>query len=325
MTKRRLSIAISHYDRFAPLLEGVAEAKGFTLEVLQVSQTIDGRFGSERHERMLQHGEFDVAELSLSSYLMARARNLRFTAIPIFPRRLFSQSQIWVNGKRGIREPRDLIGGKVGLSSFQTTLSVLAKGDLQEEYGVPWRQIEWIVSKGENIPFELEQGVVMRNVPEGSTIGRMLEDGEIDAIFRPYLPDEMLADATNLQRLFPDPKAEEARYFRKTGFYPIMHVIAIRDDVLEKHPDAATSLYEMFVRMNETTEQYYDDPNWSRLVWGRLHIEEERRLLGRNVWPTGVAKNRANLDRFIGYSYDQGLISTMLPVDTLFAPAVLDT
>jgi 4,5-dihydroxyphthalate decarboxylase len=142
MARPKLTLAVSHYDRYVPLLDGSVRPKDFDLAVLHVGQSEDGRYGRDRHERMIQKGEFDVCELSLSSYLMARAQKLPFTAIPVFPRRLFSQSQVWVNASRGIREPKDLIGKRVGLNTFQTTLSVLAKGDLQAEYGVPWRSIE---------------------------------------------------------------------------------------------------------------------------------------------------------------------------------------
>lgn len=325
LVKPRLKVAVSHYDRFIPLLDGTAEADGFDLDVRHVSQSNEGRYGNRRHERMIQDAEFDVAELSLSSYLMARARGLPFTAIPVFPRRLFSQSQIWVNAERRIRKPSDLIGKRVGLSTFQTTLSVLAKGDLQEEYGVPWRQIEWIVEKEETVSFTPEPGVVIRKVPEDRDLGRMLQTGEIAAIFRPHPPKVALEGAADVRRLFDDPKAEEARYYRKIGFYPIMHVIALRQEIVDAHPDAPQSLLELFTRIDRIVERYYDDPNWSRLVWGRLYIEEERRLLGRDLWPTGVAKNRANLERFIGYSFDQGLIDRRLPVQSLFAPSVIET
>jgi len=323
MALPKLTLAVSHYDRYVPLLDGAVRPKGFDLTVLHVGQSEDGRYGRDRHERMIQKGEFDVAELSLSSYLMARARKLPFTAIPVFPRRLFSQSQIWVNAARGIREPKDLIGKRVGLNTFQTTLSVLAKGDLQAEYGVPWRSIEWIVSKDEAVPFTPEAGVKMSMVPAGTNIGRMLQEGAIDAIFRPHPPKQVLEGATDIRRLFADPKAEEARYYKKNGFYPIMHLIAFRDDVLQRHPDAAPAMMEALEEANRVSERYYDDPNWSRLAWGRLDLEEERRMLGRDLWPIGVAKNRANLERFMEYSRDQGLIAKPMPVDTLFAESVL--
>jgi 4,5-dihydroxyphthalate decarboxylase len=140
-------LALSHYDRHIPLFDGSVQADGVDLQVLEVGQSNPLKHGQDRHERMLQNGEFDICELSLSSYLIAKSRGMPFTAIPVFPRRLFSLSQMWVNVNTGITSPRDLIGKKVGLSTFQTTLSVLAKGDLQTEYNVPWRDIDWYISK----------------------------------------------------------------------------------------------------------------------------------------------------------------------------------
>jgi 4,5-dihydroxyphthalate decarboxylase len=318
-----LTLAVSHYDRYVPFFDGSVEATGFDLRVIHVGQSEEGRHGQYRHERMLRDGEFDICELSLSSYLMARERALPFTAIPVFPRRLFSQSQIWINPASGIRQPKDLIGKRVGLNTFQTTLSVLAKGDLQSEHGVPWRSIEWVVSREEAVPFEPEAGVMLRMVPKGDNIGRMLQAGEIDAIFRPHPPRQVLEGAGDIRRLFADSKAEEARYFRKNGFFPIMHLIAFRDDVLERHPDAAPALLEAFEKADQITERYYDDPNWSRLAWGRLHLEEERQLLGRNLWPIGIEGNRANLERFMEYSRDQGLTRRPLLIESLFAERVI--
>ena len=322
MSKPTLTFAVSHYDRYVPFFDGSVQPTGFDLKILHVGQSEEGRYGQHRHERMLQKGEFDVCELSLSSYLMARERKLPFTAIPVFPRRLFSQSQIWINPASGVREPKDLIGKRIGLNTFQTTLSVLAKGDLQDEYGVPWRSIEWIVSKPEAVAFEPEPGTVIRMVPPGNNIGRMLQEGDIDAIFRPHPPRQVLEGASDICRLFTDSKAEEARYVRKNGFYPIMHLVAFRDEVLERYPDAAAAMLEAFVQADAICERYYDDPNWSRLVWGRLHLEEERRLLGRDLWPSGIAKNRACLDRFMAYSLDQGLLAKPISVDSLFAERV---
>ena len=324
-TAPRLTLAVAHYDRFVPLLDGSLRADMLELDVLQVGQSEPGRAGSRRHERMLRDGAFDAAEVSLSSYLMARARNLPFTAIPFFPRRLFSQSQIWINPERGIREARDLIGKRIALSSFQTTLSVLAKGDLQTEYGVPWRGNEWITMRDETVEFAAEPGVVIRRAPPDADLGTMLQNGEVDAVFNPVPPRAALAGAANVRRLFADPKAEETRYFRKNGFYPIMHVVALRNDVVERYPQAPRALYELLLRANTVAETYYDDPNWSRLAWGRLDLEEERALLGADVWPAGIARNRANLERFIGYSHDQGLIPEPLGVESLFVPELAGT
>ena len=248
-----------------------------------------------------------------------------FTAIPVFPRRLFSLSQMWVNTNAGIHSPQDLIGRRVGLSTFQTTLSVLAKGDLQSEYGVPWRKLQWIVSKEEAVPLRSLDGVSMQLLPAGKTMGGMLEHGEIDALMVPHPPSEALRGGGNIRRLFADARGEEVKYFRKNGYYPIMHVIALRNDVLGAHPSIAASLLAAFERAKEICVGYYDDPNWSRFVWGRHLFEEERSVFGTDPWPNGIRRNRPNLERFIGYSRDQGLIEKELAVEDLFAASLRDS
>src|ERR1043166_8312009 len=175
-------MALSHYDRHIPLFDGSVRAEGADIEVLEVGQSNPLRHGQDRHERMLRDGEFDICELSLSNYLVAKSRNMPFTAIPVFPRRLFSLSQMWVNRDAGISSPQDLVGKKVGLSTFQTTLSVLARGDLESEYNVPWRKISWVISKEEAIPFRPQEGVHIELVARGKKMGAMLEAGEIVAL-----------------------------------------------------------------------------------------------------------------------------------------------
>ena len=325
MAQLKLTMALSHYDRHLPFFDGSVQAEGVDLQVLEVGQSNPLKHGQDRHERMLQKGEFDICELSLSSYLIAKSRGMPFTAIPVFPRRLFSLSQMWVNVNAGINSPRDLIGKKVGLSTFQTTLSVLAKGDLQSEYDVPWRKIDWYISKDEAVPIKSIEGVKMQLLKSGQKIGAMLEKGEIDALMVPHPPKEALRGGGSIRRLFADPKAEETKYFRKNGYYPIMHVVAFKADVLAKDPWLAKSVAEAFDKAKEACMEYYDDPNWSRFVWGRHLFEEERAAFGDDPWPHGIRKNRANLERFIGYSLDQGLMEKILGVDELFAATTLDS
>ena len=281
MANVKLTLALSHYDRHMPFLDGTVQPEGIDLTVLMVGQSHPLRHGSDRHERMLQRAEFDVAEVSLSSYLMARSRGMPFVGIPVFPRRLFSQSQMWVHTNAGIRSPHDLIGKKVGLSTFQTTLSVLAKGDLETEYAVPWRRIKWIVSKEEAIPFKPQEGVSIQLAPAGKKMGKMLEEGAIDALFVPHPPKEALEGREGISRLFADAKNIELEYYRKNRFYPIMHIVVFKEDILKKYSWAAHSIMGAFEKAKEITREFYDDPNWSRLVWGRHLFEEERALLGR--------------------------------------------
>jgi 4,5-dihydroxyphthalate decarboxylase len=325
MANLELTMALSHYDRHIPFFDGSVRAEGVDLKVLEVGQSEPLKHGRDRHERMLQKAEFDICELSLSSYLMARSRALPFTAIPVFPRRLFSLSQIWVNVDAGIRSPQDLVGKKVGLSTFQTTLSVLAKGDLQSEYNVPWRKMDWIVSKEETLPFKPQEGVKIQLVPRGNRMGALLERGEIAALMVPHPPQEALKGSPKIRRLFADPRQEEIKYFQKNGYYPIMHVVAFKDDVLAKDPWLAQNVMAAFDRAKQACMAYYDDPNWSRFVWGRHLFEEERKAFGDDPWPNGVEKNRVNLERFIGYSLDQGLMERKLAVEDLFPAGTLDS
>jgi 4,5-dihydroxyphthalate decarboxylase len=319
----RLTLALSLYDRHVPFFDGtVGGPKGTELRVLQVGQSVPLRDGADRHERMIRDLEFDLCELSLSSYLMAKDRGLPLTAIPVFPRRLFSHSLIYVNADSGIRVPRDLIGKRVGLRSFQTTLSVLAKGDLQAEYGVPWKELRWFLGSDEKVPFSPKEGVSLQRIAAGKKLGAMLEEGEIDALIMPHPPKSVLQGSRAVRRLHQDPRGEELAYYRKNGFYPIMHVIAAKEELFAAEPWLAPELMKMFQEARSVCSQYYDDPNWSLLAWGRHYYEEERALLGEDLWPSGVAKNRKNLERFIEYSFDQGLIDRKMEVEKLFAAPV---
>ena len=159
MADLRVSMALEHYDRHMPWVDGTVRAKGIEPNVLFVGQDGDG---GRRHERMLLHREFDVCELSLGSYVMAKSRGAQLTAIPVFPRRLFSHSQMYVNAQAGINGPTDLIGKRVALRSFQTTLSVLAKGDLSSEYSVPLESVTWVTTADEPVPFTPPAGMPTR-------------------------------------------------------------------------------------------------------------------------------------------------------------------
>jgi 4,5-dihydroxyphthalate decarboxylase len=321
----QLTLAVAHYDRHIPLLDGSVQPEGIHLTVLEVGQAVRGKHGAGRHGRMLKHGEFDFAEVSLSSYLVARDRGRPVLAIPVFPRRLFSMSNMYVYLPAGIRSPHDLVGRRVGLNSYQTSLSVLAKGDLAHEYGVPWKQISWVTAREETIPFEAPAEVRLERSPPGGDLGRLLAEGELAALFVPHPPRVVLERDPRVGPLFPDAQAEETRYFQKNGYYPIMHVVCVRADVLEGDPWTARAIFEAFEQARAASLCYYEDPNWSRFAWGRHYVEEERRLLGMDPWRNGLVANRVNLDRFIRYEHEQGLISHDLAVDALFAESTLDT
>lgn len=326
MTQRlKLRMGLDRYDRHMPFFDGTAKAPGsLDLVVDQIGQSSLLRDGRDRHARMVE-GVYDVAEFSMSSYLIARAQGLPITAVPIFPRRLFSASQMWVHPDSGLWTPRDLIGRKVALSTFQTTLSLLAKGDLKFHYGVPWEDIHWLTTSREVIDVPMKPGVKVDFLGDRQRLGEALEKGEIDAFFLPHPPKSVSIGKTRARRLFKDTRAEELAYFRSVGDYPIMHVIAIREEIAAREPWLPMAIYRMFEDAREMARTYYEDPNYSMLAWGRLDVEDELRLFGRDPWENGFARNKDNVARFIAYSHDQGLIPAPFDARTLFHPSTLET
>jgi len=329
MAHGALSLALDRYDRHFPFFDGTVPLPGgVDFEVLQVGQSAPGRDGTRRHERMYPGLEFDICEFGLSPFLMmvarARERELPLVALPVFPRRLFSQSQMWVRRGAAIHGPGDLIGRPMALRSFHTTLSVLARGDLKSYYQVPWEDIIWRPTKGDMVPFEAKEGVTIEPIEAGADLGALADAGQIDGCFMPHPPPAM-TDPARMRRLFADAHGEERAYFRATGGYPIMHLVVIRREVHEARPGLARELVESFGAAQRIAERYFEDPNWSRLAWGRHYFEAERDGFKADIWPLGFKANKANLERFIGYSFDQGLIDRAVTARSLFAEETLDT
>ena len=320
-----LKLAIDRYDRHIPFFDRTLPIpEGLALEVHQTGQSTQLRDGTNRHRLMLD-GHYDAAEFSLSSYLIARERGYPITAIPVFPRRLFSQSQMWVHPDSPYEHVRDLRGRKVALSAFQTTLSLLARGDMKSFYDTPWEDIHWLLTSPEQIAFEAKPGVRIDYIGNRQGLGVALEQGEIDAFFLPHPPHDVSTGRTKARRLFRDSRAEELRYYREVGDFPIMHLIAIRQAVVEAHPWIPMALYHLFNEAKDLAEACYEDPNWSRLAWGLHDLEEERRLFGRDPWENGFRRNRTNLQRFMDYAQDQQLIKTAFNVEQLFTLQTLET
>ncbi len=324
-----LSIALNRYDRHVPFFNGTIVPPGdVTFRALEVGESTPGRDGNNRHGRMVNRLEFDVCEMSFSSFIMVVGRNpddLPIVGVPTFPRRLFSQSQMYVNSEAGIDKPQDLIGRNVGLHSFQTTLSVLAKGDLKLEYGVNWEDISWHCMREETVPVKFKKGVSIQCIPDGANIGTMLIEGEIDALFSPHPPKTLLDRPDRYRRLFPDPHTEEQRHFDKYGFFPIMHIMTLKRELADANPDLPRQIMETWEQSKQLAYNYYNDTAYSLMAWGRNAYEAERQTLGPDPWPSGVKANRNNLEQFIGYVADQGLIEAAYPAENLFHPSVRDS
>jgi 4,5-dihydroxyphthalate decarboxylase len=320
-----LTLALDRYDRHFPFFDGTVRApNGTKLRALQVGQSHPLGGGIDRHGGMLA-GKYDIAEFSMSTFLMAVARKLPITGIPVFPRRLFTAGLIYVRGDSTFVKPSDLRGKRVAIRSFQTTLSLLAKGDLKFEYDTPWEEIVWLLEDREKIGFELKPGVRIEQLPKGTDVGHLLRNGHCDAVIQPHPPKSITAGEVEARRLFADAETEELRYFRKYGWWPIMHIVAIRSEHADRHPTLCRDLMACFEEARSIAWDYFSDPNWSSLAWGRRYYERERSAFGRDPWTFGVEGNRKNLEQFIMYSYDQRLIGRRLDVDELFHASVLST
>ena len=323
-----LTLAINRYDRHVPFFnDTVRLPRGITLQPLEVGESVIYRDGTDRHERMLKHRAFDIAEMSLSSFIMAVARDpdLPLVGVPVFPRRFFSAGQIYVNAAAGIEKPADLVGRKVGLHSFQTTLSVLGKGDLKVEYGVSWQRIHWLCMRPEIMPVALGSDVTVETLRPDQDIGTMLCEGEIDAMISPQPRKSMLARPDRYRRLFPDIHGEEVRYYKKYGYYPIMHLIVLKRELAEKHPELPRELIRMFDEARTLAYGYYDDSNYSLMVDARSLYEQQRASFGDDPWPNGFKANRKNLEHFISYSHEQRLIPSQFAAENLFYPSTHDS
>lgn len=325
MTTRTLTIALDRYDRHVPLFLGTVPAPaGWGYRALEVGMVPPRRHGVDRHRRMLREQEFDAAEVSLASYILAKDRGSPLVGIPVFPRRLFSQNHIFVNAGSGIRNPSDLVGKRVGVWAFQVTMSVLAKGDLKSEYGVPWEQVRWFTQHAEEVEWSYE-GLPIERVGAGRDLGDMLLAGEIDAYIHPHPPAVVQQRTDRVRRLFDDAEAECLRYFTRRQYFPIMHLIVIKEERVREHPDLPRELMALWEASKRQCDDFYHDPGYSLLAFARNRYEKQARTMVPDVWPSGLKANRENLERFMDYMVDQRLLSAVLPMDSLFHRSLLDT
>ncbi len=253
MRKLPLTLACWDYDRTRALSDGTVPPDGIDLNYINLPV-------EETFFRMIRHKEFDCSEISLSSYCVSLTReNPPFIAIPVFPSRFFRHSCIFVSAKSGIREPRDLIGKRVGTPEYQMTASTWIRGMLEDEYGVDHTSVEYFTGgteqpgRIEKLKLDLPPAVRVRPIGPKQTLSQMLADGEIDALYTARAPSTFHSRPQDVKRLFPDFMRIERDYYRKTKIFPIMHTVVIRRDVYEKNRWIAQSLFKAFVEAQRLT------------------------------------------------------------------------
>ena len=326
MSKLPLTLACWNYDRTRALADGRVTPDGIDLTYLNLGP-------EETFFRMLRHREFDVAELSLSSYTLSRFREDQpFIAIPIFPSRYFRHSCIYVNTASGIREPKDLIGKRVGNPEYQMTAPVWIRGILSDEYGVPVSRVTYLSGgeeqpgRTEKIPLSLPPEIRLESIPPDRTLSHMLETGEIDALYTARAPSSFFHSPGKVRRLFPDYPSVEREYFRKTRIFPPMHIIAIRRDVYERNRWVVQSLMKAFLAAQREVHSGLRETGalMHMLPWLTSHVEETEALMGRDFWPYGYESNVHALTTFLRYHHEQGLSKRLLAPQEIFAPESLE-
>lgn len=327
MSKLRLTMACWNYDRTRALMEGRVAVDGVELNYLNLPV-------EETFFRMLRHREFDAAELSLSSYTVSLFReNPPFIAIPIFLSRYFRHSCIYVNSASGIREPKDLMGKRIGNPEYQMTAPVWIRGIMSDEYGVPVASPTYFSGgeeepgRPEKIALSLPPEIRLEAIPPDKTLSRMIETGEIDALYTARAPSTYGNGSGKVRRLFEDYAAVEREYYLKTRIFPPMHIVALRRDVYEANPWVAQSLSKAFfaAQKDAYAELRSTAALKAMLPWLTHHVQETEELMGRDFWPYGYEPNIPALHTFLRYHHEQGLSKRLLTPKELFAPESLES
>lgn len=317
----QLSLACSDCDRTRPLADGRVRAEGIDLTVMCLPV-------EEVFFRMLRYREFDVAEMSLSSYTMSvAAGNPALVAIPVFLSRSFRHSAIYINTGSGIATPRDLIGKRVGVPEFQVTAAVWIRGILADHYGVPVDGVTYFTGgveepgRPEKVPLQLPPNIRVESIGDRRTLAQMLAAGEIDALYAPRIPSPFARRSDRVARLFADYPREEQAYFAQTGIFPIMHTVVIRRELYERHPWVARSLYKAFAQARDVALAGMDESATLKVIlpWLPAHLEETRQVMGDDYWAYGLDANRHVLQTFLRYHHEQGLSPRLLTPEDLFA------
>lgn len=318
-----LTMAMSDYDHVRDLSTGRVRAEGIGLTVLALPV-------EEIFYRFLRHREWHVSELSLAKYVALRAGgDDSLCAIPVFPSRVCRHSSIFVRPD-GPSHPKELSGARIGVPEWAQTASVYTRSLLMHEWGIPLSDVQWFQA-GVNQPGRREKvdlhlpADVSLSVVQDQSLDSMLHDGELDAVFSAHPPASFERGDPGIVRLFEDYEPVEREYVARTGIFPIMHVVAIRSDVLAGSPWVAQNLMDAFDAAKRRSLERMSEMTASRvpLPWAPSRLAEARRLLGPDPWPYGVDANRVTLDAFTRFAHEQGVAARRLEPEALFAPQVI--
>ncbi len=320
MSRLPITVATWDYDRVRALTDGRVAIEGCDVNYLTMPV-------EECFERAFFHGEFEVAEIGFSPFLIALSRGTTpYVAVPVFLSRMFRHSAVYIRSDRGIDGPADLRGRTIGVPEYQMSAAMWFRGHLDDEFGIAPKDINWVQAGLENpgrrdkFPLNLPDGfpLVSRN---DVSLSQLLADGDIDGIMSARTPSCYADGHPQVRRLFPDYRAAERDYYRKTGIFPIMHALGIRRDVYENNRWLPASLYKAFLRAKRLADAEFEETTALKigLPWVTAEYEATVTAMGRDYWTYGVEPNRKTLATMARYSYEQGLAVRELAVDEMFA------
>ncbi|MCP5143983.1 MAG: ABC transporter substrate-binding protein [Gammaproteobacteria bacterium] len=323
----RLSIAMGDYDRTRALSDGVVQIDGVDPVFLRLTP-------EEMFFRSFRHVDFDVAELSLSTFTLRTSRGDNpYIGIPVFPSRAFRHTSIVVRNDRGIDQPADLKGRKLGTPEYQLSACVWARALLEDEYGVKPSDIDWVrggleqPDRVEKVRLALPEGIRLSSAPAGQTLSAMLDAGELDGIVSPRLPAGFGQPGSRLKWLFEDPMATATDYYRRTAVFPVMHLIGIRRELVAEHRWLPATLYKAFEQAKQHALQRLSDTSATKvtLPFVEEQLQAAISLMGRDYWSYGLTEsNRQTLETFLRHHHNQGLSQRRVAVDELFHPAATE-
>ena len=323
MAKLRLSFACALYDRMQPLYTGEVQPAGIDLNFIPIEEP------RPIFDRMSGGQEFDVAEYSSSEFVQRFAnKQCPFVAIPVFPSRAFRHGFIAINKKSGIAKPKDLEGKRVGVPLYTMTAAIFIRGLLQHEFGVDFEKIHWVQgavnhagAHGKPTVLPLLKPMPIEVDPSGRSLSDLIEARVVDATLGTSLP-EAIRTNPDITRLFPNYVDMERDYYKRTGIYPIMHLVAIKKDIYERYPFVPSSLYDAFVESKKIALKHMYNLRALRYMTPFLmrDIDEIYEIFNGDPWPYGVEKNRKTLEALVTYLVDQHLIAAPVKVDDLFVP-----
>jgi 4,5-dihydroxyphthalate decarboxylase len=326
MVEVPITIACGNYDRTSAIRDGRVKVEGCAVTYLPL-------YPEEIFFRAFRYQEFDVSEISFSSFIRTIAAGTsEYVGIPAFVSRIFRHSGIYIRTDAGIRTPADLKGKRVGLPEYQITAVVWMRGLMQHEYGVAPADIHWRqggqeeAGRHERTPLKPIPGIDLQPIADDQTLVGMLRAGELDALFTARAPSSFLNGEPHIARLFPDTRAAEMAYYKKTRMFPIMHLVGIRKRLVEQYPWLATSVYKAFCEAKALAMVDLRDVNalMVTLPWLEAEANETAAVMGQDFWKYGIAENTREIEALLQYSHEQGLTARKAKVQELFAPSTFE-